>query len=111
MHFQTCCKSDGICHAMIIVKTYDACPFNQLRNSDRKLRSREIKPCNETWNFKVKLQNTFGIFLGAFILKFCLFFKFVVISWSTKQITKFVKRIFEDDAKIFTKFKIGVPKF
>ena len=53
------------------------------------------------WNFESKLQNSklepqknFQIFLETFILEFGLFFKFGVINWFTKQITKFVKRKF-----------------
>ena len=40
------------------------------------------------------------IFLETFILKFCLFSKFGVISWLTKQIIKFVKRKFQQRSEI-----------
>ena len=43
----------------------------------------------------MKLQKKFQIFPETFILKFYLFFKFDVINWFTKQITKFVKRKFQ----------------
>ena len=46
-------------------------------------------------NSKLKLQKNFQIFLKTFILKLCLFFKFGVINWFTKQITQFVKRNFQ----------------
>ena len=42
-------------------------------------------------NSKLKLQKNFQIFLETFISESGLVFKFGVINWFTKQITKFVK--------------------
>ena len=43
----------------------------------------------------------FEIFLETFILKFCLFSKFGVIRWFTKQSAKFVKREFQGRSEKF----------
>ena len=59
----------------------------------------------------MKLQQNFQIFLETFSLEFGLFFKFGIINWFTKQITKFVKRRFKEDPKNFMKFQVKVLKF
>ena len=55
----------------------------------------------EKWNFELKLPKNFSNLPWDFILKFGLFFKFGVITWFTKQITKFVKRKFQERSEKF----------
>ena len=70
-----------------------------------------MKLCNST----LKLKKRFQIFLETFILEFRLFFKFGVITWFTKQITKFVKRNFKEDQKIYEvpdwSFEVSILNF
>ena len=47
------------------------------------------------------LQRIFKSSFEAFILELGLFFKFGVITWFTKQITKFVRRKFQERSKTF----------
>ena len=63
----------------------------------------------------MKLQKNFQIFHETFILKFYLFSKFGVISWFTKQITKFVKRVQGRSQKFYEvsnwSFEVSVESF
>ena len=76
---------------------------------------------NETLNQNfetpsLKLQQKFQIFLEIFILEFGLFFKFGVITWFTKKITKFVERKFQGRSEKFYEvldwsFEVSVLSF
>ena len=83
----------------------------KLRDSDQKLRSWEMKVWIETSKLQVETSKKFQIFLETFISKFRLFFKFGVVDWFTKQITKFVKESFKEDPKYVMKFQTEVSKF
>ena len=89
------------------VKTVHACPQTS------KLLSEASDLRNETL---MKLQKNFQIFPETFISEFGLFFKFGVITWFTKQITKFAERKFQGTFEKFYEvqdwsFKVSILSF
>ena len=72
-----------------------------MRALTSKLLSETSKLRNETWKLQVETSKSFQIFLETFISEFGLFFKLVLITWFTEEITKFVERKFQG---IFQKF-------
>ena len=70
----------------------------------------------ETSKLQAETSKNFEMFFAIFMLKFCLCSKFGVISWFTKQITKFVKRKFQGRSEKFYKvpgwsFEVSIQSF
>ena len=105
-------EDDGVTHAAIdmlaalmqvgniIVKTVYTCP-PQLRTSDQKLRSLEMKLWIEASKLQVETSQNFSNLPWDLLFRISYVFKFGIITWFTKQITKFVKRKFQGKSEKF----------